>query len=249
MADRPRSLRFPMPRLLPVTIMAMAMLLVMKSVTIVMAATGTEAPQPPAAGIVPPAKAAEPAPVTPAPNAADLHGATKAGNGAAPKVEEPTIKPLTSPEPVVSDSERALLTNLRQRRQQLDAREANLAAREMTLAAVEKRLSGRVDELTALQNRLEDLERQRKSRDETNWRGMVKVYEAMKPRDAANIFNDLDMPILLPVIDRMKEAKASAILAAMLPERARQVTAELAQMRARQNSIEAGSATPQPAGG
>jgi flagellar motility protein MotE (MotC chaperone) len=59
----------------------------------------------------------------------------------------------------------------------------------------------------------------------------VKVYEAMKPRDAATIFNDLGMPVLLAVVDRMKETKAAAILAAMTPEKARDVTMQLAQVR------------------
>ena len=84
-----------------------------------------------------------------------------------------------------------------------------------------------------MQQRLEALESDRKAHDEANWRGLVKMYETMKPRDAAAIFNDLDLPVLLPVLDRMKETKAASVLAAMQPERARQVTAELAQLRTR----------------
>ncbi len=99
-----------------------------------------------------------------------------------------------------------------------------MASREAVLAAAEKRLAGRVDELTALQVRLEALEKGRAARDEANWAGLVKLYEAMKPRDAAAIFNDLEMPVLLQVVDRMKETKAAAVLAAMQPDRARQVT-------------------------
>ena len=53
----------------------------------------------------------------------------------------------------------------------------------------------------------------------------------MKPKDAATIFNDLQMPVLLQVLDRMKEAKTAAVMAAMSPDKARDVTAELAQMR------------------
>ena len=64
-----------------------------------------------------------------------------------------------------------------------------------------------------------------------SWQGLVKLYEAMKPRDAATIFNDLDMPVLLQVVDRMKEAKAAPVLAAMQPDKARDLTARLAQMR------------------
>ncbi len=58
----------------------------------------------------------------------------------------------------------------------------------------------------------------------------------MKPRDAAAIFNDLDQPVLLQVIDRMKEAKAAPILAAMQPDKARDLTAKLADMRTRRDN-------------
>src|SRR4029077_19467569 len=96
-------------------------------------------------------------------------------------------------------------------------------------------LSARVSELQALQTRLEALEATRKQREDTSWQGLVKVYEAMKPRDAATIFNDLDMPVLLQVADRMKEAKAAPILAAMQPDKARELTARLAQLRTRRD--------------
>ena len=47
------------------------------------------------------------------------------------------------------------------------------------------------------------------------------------------IFNDLGMQVLLSVVDRMKESKAAAILAAMPPDKAREVTMQLAQLRSR----------------
>jgi flagellar motility protein MotE (MotC chaperone) len=53
----------------------------------------------------------------------------------------------------------------------------------------------------------------------------------MKPRDAAKIFNDLPMPVLLQIVDRMKDAKAGAILAVMNADRARDLTTQLAHMR------------------
>ena len=57
----------------------------------------------------------------------------------------------------------------------------------------------------------------------------MKVYESMRPRDAASIFDVLDMHVLLEVLDRMNDRKAAAILAAMQPERARMATQMLAQ--------------------
>jgi flagellar motility protein MotE (MotC chaperone) len=164
---------------------------------------------------------------------------------------DPARAPLGSPEAgaaPVTDNERKLLTELRQRRLQLDAREAAIAGREATLNAVDRRLTTRVTELAALQRKLEDLEKERKARDEANWNGLVKTYETMKPRDAAAIFNDLEPSVLLPVLDRMKESKMAPILAAMQPERARLATIGLAQMRLKANQINTAVPASQPGG-
>jgi flagellar motility protein MotE (MotC chaperone) len=123
------------------------------------------------------------------------------------------------------------LLELRQRREQLDARDATLSARESLLTAAEQKLTQRVSELQTLQNKLEALEAARKQREDAGLQGLVKLYEVMKPRDAATIFNDLDMPVLLEVVDRMKEAKAVAVLGAMQPDKARELTEKLAQLR------------------
>ncbi len=234
------SLRITFPRLLPTTMVALAVLLTVKSADLVRAAMPARAEEPARA---PSGSRPQPAP------------ASVAGKAAAGPAGEPTAAPpagsaarstglSSSPEAApVSDGERAVLLELRQRRVELDARDAALSSREAVLAAAERKISARVDELQALQTRLEALEAARRARDDTNWRGMVKMYESMKPRDAAVIFNDLDMAVLLQVVDRMKEAKAAAVMAAMQPEKARQVTTELAQMRSRAN------ADPAPAGG
>jgi len=195
-----------LPRLLPLTAIAVAVLLVMKSAELVQAAVAADE-KPVAAQAV-----ANPAPPAPAPAAAPASAAESAP---------------------VSDGEKAVLLELRQRRERLDTREAGLAQRESLLAAAEQKLATRIGELQALQKRLEELDAARRQREDASWQGLVKLYEAMKPRDAATIFDDLDMPVLLQVVDRMKEAKAAPVLAAMRPDKARDLTAQLAQMRIR----------------
>ena len=228
-------LSLPVPRLLPVTIAAMAALLVVKSVALVRAAVPAEAAQ--AAAPDSAAAASRPETVSPetvSPEAArpdptrDPVRPEPARGGAAQPAEPP--RPAGPP---ISDSERALLLDLRSRRAELEVQTAALAAREAALSAAQQRLTSRIGELGDLQKRLEALEADRQAHDEANWHGLVKMYESMKPREAAVIFNDLDLPVLLPVLDRMKEAKAAQVLAAMQPERARQITAELAQLRTR----------------
>ena len=244
------SIRLPTPRLLPVTILLMGVLLAVKSGHLIFPATaetGTAHAQPakPAEHHAPqgsPSGSAKPDAVASAPG-------VKAD---APAQAGPPALKLPS-EPPVTESERALLTDIRQRRVALDVRESAIAAREVTFLAVEKRLATRFDELSSLQKRLENLERQRMERDEGSWRGLVKLYESMKPRDAAVIFNDLDPSVLIPVFDRMKENKAAAIMSAMLPDRARQVTIELASYRKKANAEPAATdvdrARPAQAGG
>jgi flagellar motility protein MotE (MotC chaperone) len=51
----------------------------------------------------------------------------------------------------------------------------------------------------------------------------------MNPKDAAKIFNSLDMDVLLQVITKMSERKSAPIIAAMDEERARDVTILLAE--------------------
>ncbi len=209
------------PRLLPATVVVAAALLASKLVGLGLAFL------PYGAAVVTSAEAApapEPSrPALPEPAASRLPEAS----------QTPPHAPSAPPPPVVSDGERQLLQDLRARRQELDSRERTLAQREGVLDAAEQRLNARVSQLAALQARLEQLDQERRDRDEANWTGLVKVYEMMKPREAAAIFNDMDMPVLLNVLDRMKEAKAATVLGAMQPDRARVATAQLAAQRTR----------------
>lgn len=232
------------PRLLPLTIGAIAAMLLLRAADM--------------AGALPPigssgaAQAAEaPAPAPATTPAATTPAATPAVPVIPPgaKLNEPPPPVKVDPppsSPPMSESERSLLQDLRKRRIELDEREQALTAREAVLSAAQTRLTARLEELNDLQKRLEALEMARREHDDANWRGMVRLYETMKPKDAAAIFNDLDPAVLLPVLDRMKESKAAAVLAAMLPDRARTATTELAQMRAKANTV-AQPAGPPPA--
>ena len=212
------------PRVLPMAIVGMAGLLALKGVYLVQAAGGAPAALATAGrAVLSPAQAAghEPAPA----KHSSKQPVTPASAVAAP--------PAPPVEPPVNEAERAVLLDLRARRSVLEGREQAMAAREAMQVAAERRLTERVSELTALQVRLEQLDLTRRERDDANWRGLVKTYEAMRPRDAAAILNELETPVLLQVLDRMKEAKAAPVLAAMLPDRARTATAGLAQLRSR----------------
>ncbi|WP_408902184.1 MotE family protein, partial [Rhodovarius crocodyli] len=151
---------------------------------------------------------------------------------AAPAAAPAPPPPPPPPDPQ-AEAERALLGTLRARRVELDRRAEELNQRELLIQASEQRVTARLEEMRALQTRLEGELRARDEREEAGIRQLVRVYESMRPRDAATILDDLEMPVLLQVIDRMREAKAAPVLAAMRPDRARAVTTELSRLRSR----------------
>ena len=223
----------PRPRLLPLALIGMLALLGVKLESLW--------PEAPASGLLvsqavaqaPPTAAPAPAATTPAPAATTP---APAATTPAPAATTPAPAATTAaPTPPAADqlAERAVLEALRARRADIEAREAALAQREILIAAAERRLADRLNELGALRQRLEAESRQRDERTEQGWRQMVRLYEGMRPRDAAGIFDELDMQVLIQVVDRMREARAAPVLAAMRPERARLVTTELARHRSR----------------
>ncbi len=207
-------------RLLPLTMTVMALLFTEKAASLARAAT---APSPTQV-----AADARPAPAA-------------APQAALPRPSLPSASAPVQPPPA-SSAELQLLQDLRKRRQALDERERQLDQKADLVQAAELKLQARLDELTVLQTRLEQVEDDRRKRNAANWNGLVKTYEDMKPRDAAGIFNVLDMNVLLEVLDRMDERKAAAVLAAMVPERARLATQMLAQKRLHADMVE-----PRPA--
>ena len=122
-----------------------------------------------------------------------------------------------------------LLQNLAARREVINDREAELDQRESILAAAEARIDRKINEIKSLKAHIEDLIREKEKEEEEKILKLVKVYESMKPKQAAVIWNELDMPILLEVATRMREVKAADVMARMSPERARELTGELAR--------------------
>lgn len=135
-------------------------------------------------------------------------------------------EPLSAAE--LSPSEIEVLQQLAGRREELDRRAADLQVRENLLKATEKRIEERIQELKQLEARIEATLVQRDAEAERKIKSLVKVYENMKPRDAARIFEQLGMDVLLEVAERMREQKIAPILADMDPQKAKELTVELA---------------------
>lgn len=131
-----------------------------------------------------------------------------------------------------SGTDQQLLERLVARRTELQQYEQDLALRASIVDAAEKRIEERAATLEALEGQISTLVDQRQEMESGQFVGIVAMYENMRPKDAANIFNNLDMAVLLQVAKTMAPRKMAPILAAMDPPRAQELTVQMANLSA-----------------
>jgi flagellar motility protein MotE (MotC chaperone) len=172
-----------------------------------------------------------------------VHGAPKeapkevAAAAEPPKPDGVVVYPEQSPQ--VSASERAILERLQARRQELETRAREIEIRESLLKSAEKRIESKVEELKATESRISTATGVKSELDAARFKGIVTMYEGMKPKDAAKVFDRLEMSVLYEIASQIAPRKMSDILGLMQPEAAERLTVELAR---RAGNDKAGSA-------
>ncbi|MBB3263652.1 flagellar motility protein MotE (MotC chaperone) [Azospirillum sp. OGB3] len=146
-------------------------------------------------------------------------------NGAPPNPTPPDNAALG---PVKNEE---LLQHFAERRAEIERRTKELEQREALLTAAEKRIDQKVQEMDKVRTDIQKLMRQGDEKQTAQLESLVKIYETMKPKEAARIFEELDMPVLLGVVEKMKETKTAPILAAMDPLKAKELTSALIERR------------------
>ncbi|MDY0030164.1 MAG: flagellar protein FlbB [Pseudobdellovibrionaceae bacterium] len=130
-----------------------------------------------------------------------------------------------------SDIKQEMYKDLVDRRRLLDEREQTLEKREALINAAQLELDRKYKEMTGLRDEIQSLLKKQSDEEAARLNSLVKIYTGMKPKDAARIFNTLDMDILVEVIGRMPESKSAPILAGMDADRARALTTLLAEQK------------------
>lgn len=133
--------------------------------------------------------------------------------------------------------EMTIITQLRDRRRQLEERALQLDLQGQLLASTEKRIDDKILQLQVLEQKIKEHLRLFDEREDGQLKSIVEVYEKMKPKEAAPRFETLPLQTQLDLVSRMKSAKVAALMAKMTPEKAIALTTELAT-RAAPPSIE-----------
>ncbi len=155
----------------------------------------------------------------------------QADEGAAPPAGDAAEQPAAGDLTLLTQTEIDLLQLLADRREVLEEREQELDMRSGLLSAAESRIDKKVVELKLLQSTIQKLIKTHDEQQDAQMQSLVKIYENMKPKDAARIFEELDMDTLLLVVERMKERKLAPVMASMDPSKAKEITVELTRLR------------------
>jgi len=124
-----------------------------------------------------------------------------------------------------------LLRAIDERSRQLDAWSSDLAARGRMLEVIEARASEQVQAMRAERSALEATLARVDSEAEAEISRLVKIYETMKPKDAARIFEAMPAEIAAGFVRRMAEQKSALVMGNLEATHAYAITLALASSR------------------
>lgn len=134
-----------------------------------------------------------------------------------PGSPEATAEEAKAPEPCepVSQSVQNVLNSLDQRERSITRREASVQAREADLRILEQQLTTRMEELSAIRTEVKSQLETLQTSQDTRVDEMVRMFNAMRPADAAPILAQTDTPLAVQVLIRMNAGKAGKVLGEM----------------------------------
>jgi flagellar motility protein MotE (MotC chaperone) len=149
---------------------------------------------------------------------------TENGSAIAQELDTMTARTGTAPEAEPASDADALLLAIRERESQLDAEAARLADRAQSLNVAEAKLAEQLAAFDQAQRNLEETLALADKAAERDIDRMTKVYEAMKPEEAARIIERMDVSFAAGLMARMRPEIAADVLTGMEPDAAYAVT-------------------------
>lgn len=126
-----------------------------------------------------------------------------------------------------TQSEIMILQELAERRETLDLRSREIDKKAVQLKVAEGEIDKKLVQLREYESKLKKLINEYNEKEKEKITALVKMYSTMKPKDAARIFNTLDINIVVSLLREMKPSTSSSIVSQMNAEKAKAVTDEL----------------------
>lgn len=123
-----------------------------------------------------------------------------------------------------TQSEIQILQELAERREALDLRSKEIDKKAVQLKVSEQEIDRRLKQMQEYEQKLKLLIQEYNEKEREKILSLVKVYASMKPKEAARIFETLDLEVTVALLKEMKPSISSAILAQMSPAKAKAIT-------------------------
>ena len=143
----------------------------------------------------------------------------------------PNVRCISYTKREFSPTEVDILKSLKQRREELENREQELLFKENTIQLTKNQISERLSTLQLLKDELQVIIKQYDMKEGEKNAKLVRIYESMKPKEAARIFEEMQLNVLLEVVEKMRETRLAPILASMEPFKAKEITVALVNRR------------------
>jgi flagellar motility protein MotE (MotC chaperone) len=134
-----------------------------------------------------------------------------------------------------------LLQSLQDRQARLDSlaeRERQLRKREETLGLLQKQIEAKLASLEVLRKEIGELLLEKAAFEDQRFAHLVKVYEGMRPEEAASLVERLQEETAVRLFTQMKGKKVSKILQAVKPDVAARLSERLAILQQQEEHAE-----------
>lgn len=129
-----------------------------------------------------------------------------------------------------TETEIEVLQKLAQRRDRLIQWEKDLLNKERVLSLTEQKIDSKIIELRELKSMVDKALQEFYTEEDKKTQSLVKIYENMKSKNAADILSKMSLEDSYTIIGKMKEKNAAEILAKMDPRIAKLITEKLTEV-------------------
>ncbi|MEX1235228.1 MAG: hypothetical protein WEB56_09615 [Roseovarius sp.] len=121
-----------------------------------------------------------------------------------------------------------MLKSFQARKAQIDRQEEEMRDRQQALTVAERQLQSQLAQLEAAEDKLRQTLTMADTAAESDVDKLTKVYESMKPKQAAALFEVMDPDFAAGFLGRMKPDAAAAVMAGLSPQAAHTFSVVLA---------------------
>ena len=111
-----------------------------------------------------------------------------------------------------------------QKKAKFEKEEKRIAEKKSELLAIQDDINKKIVELTKLRDEIKQEKAQKKAAEEQQFKHLIKIYSAMKPRNAADLIDKLDIKLAIELLSRMKGDDVGKILSFVKIEKAAKIS-------------------------